>query len=110
MSFEDVHADTCMHSVAIGVADDIGRYIQDLYDAQHARNQETDGAMANVVLAALTIVWLDAAHTAWNTPAGESAISLMRGLKPGHKGRKREMQRAARDFLRRSGWWVRRTK
>lgn len=110
MNFDEVHPDTCMHSVAVDVADDIRELVRDLYLRQHQRNQETDGAMANVVLAGLTLVWLESVHTVWNTPTGESAVGLMHGLKPESRGVKREMQRAARDFLRRSGWWVRRTK
>jgi len=66
--------------------------------------------MANVVLAGLTLVWLESVHTVWNTPTGESAVGLMTQLRPDDKESKRDMQRAARDFLRRSGWWVRRTK
>jgi hypothetical protein len=110
MNFDDVQADACMHSVTVDAADDIREYVRDLYLRQHQRNQETGGAMANVVLAGLTLVWLESVHTVWNTPTGESAVGLMHGLKPEARGVKREMQRAARDFLRRSGWWVRRTK
>ncbi len=110
MRFDDVEPDTCMHGLAVDVADELREHIRDLYAGQHQRNQETGGAMANVVLAGLTLVWLESVHTVWNTPTGESAVGLMHGLKPEAHGVKREMQRAARDFLRRSGWWVRRTK
>jgi hypothetical protein len=109
MNFDEVDADACMHMLAVEVADELRSHVQELYSGQHQRNQETDGRMANVVLAGLTLVWLEAVHTVWNTPTGESAVGLMHGLKPESKGVKREMQRAARDFLRRSGWWVRRT-
>ena len=110
MNFDDVHPDTCMHSVAVDVADEIREHVRDLYLRQHQRNQETDGGMANVVLAGLTMVWLESVHTVWNTPTSESAMCLLKGVKPEAREVKREMQRAARDFLRRSGWWVRRTK
>ena len=35
-------------------------------------------------------------------------MSLMRGLNPGDKEDKTDMKRAARDFLRRSNWWIKR--
>lgn len=110
MDFNEVEPDSCMHNVTIDVADELREHVQDLYARQHQRNLETDGAMANVVLAGLTLVWLEAVHTIWNTVSSESAMSLMKGLAPDKKGDKRSMARAARDFLRRSGWWVRRTK
>lgn len=110
MNFDDVQPDTCMHGVSVDVADELREHIRDLYLRQHQRNQETEGAMANVVLAGLTLVWLEAVHTVWNTSTGESAVCLLKGLKPESREEKRDMQRAARDFLRRSGWWVRGTK
>ena len=110
MDFDKVDADACMHMVAVDVADELREHVRDLYLRQHQRNLETDGAMANVVLAGLTLVWIEAVHTVWNTVHSESAMSLLKGLAPESKGDKREMKRAARDFLRRSGWWVRRTK
>jgi hypothetical protein len=110
MNFDEVDPDECMHSVAVDVADELREHIRDLYMRQHQRNQETDGGMANVVLAGLTLVWLESVQTVWNTPTGESAVALLRRLRPETREAKRDMQRAARDFLRRSGWWVRRTK
>lgn len=51
MTFDDVTEDTCMHTVAVAVADELREHVRELYLQQHQRNQETDGAMANVVLA-----------------------------------------------------------
>ena len=110
VNFDEIKSDDCMHMAAVAVSDELRDHINDLYVRQHKRNLETDGAMANIVLAGLTLVWMESVRTVWNTVNGESAMSVLRGLRPDSKEEKREMQRAARDFLRRSGWWVRRTK
>lgn len=110
MDFDKVDADTCPHNVAMDVADELREHIHDLYARQHKRNLETDGGMANAVLAGLTAVWLEAVHACWNTMLSESAMSVLRGMSPEDADTKRSMKRAARDFLRRSGWWVRGTK
>ena len=110
MIFDNADAYTCPHNLAMDVADELREHIHDLYAQQHKRNLETDGGMANAVLAGLTAVWLEAVHASWNTMLGESAVSVLRGMSPEEKETKRSMKRAARDFLRRSGWWVRRTK
>jgi len=107
VDFHHVDETSSMHRVAVEVADDFRGHLYALYQAQHLRNQETEGMMANVVLAGLTIVWLEAVHASWNTPYGESALSLLRGIRPNTKGASLEMKRAARDFLRRSRWLVR---
>lgn len=110
MNFSDVQEDADMAEVAVLVADDLRHYVADLYDQQHQRNVETHGAMANVVLAGLTIVWLEAVHAAWNTMLGESALSLLKVLRPKSKEDRIGLRRAGRDFLRRSGLWIRRAK
>jgi hypothetical protein len=110
VDFHHVDETSSMCRVAVEVADDFRAHLRELYQAQHIRNQETNGIMANVVLAGLTIAWLEAVHTTWSTPYGESALSLLREIRPQTKAAHREMKHAARDFLRRSRWWVRRTK
>jgi len=110
VDFHHVDETSSMCRVAVEVADDFREHLRELYQAQHARNQETNGIMANVVLAGLTIAWLEAVHATWSTPYGESAVSLMRHLRPEEKAAYWEMKHAARDFLRRSRWWVRRAK
>lgn len=104
----DKNAD--MAEAAIQVADEIRCYLDDLYQQQQLRNADTNGAMANVVLAGLTMVWLEAVHSAWNTAMGESALSLLRLLRPKKREDRLNLRRAGRDFLRRSGLWIRRTK
>lgn len=110
MTFDNANPDTCPRGLAMDVADELREHIHDLYARQHKRNLETDGGMANAVLAGLTAVWLEAVHACWNTMLSESAMSVLRGMSPEDHGMKRSMKRAARDFLRRSGWWIRGTK
>ena len=96
MDFESIDADSCQYTAALDVAE------------QDERGKEIGGDLANVVLAGLTVVWLESVTAQWNTVYGESAMSLMRGLNPGDKEDKTDMKRAARDFLRRSNWWIKR--
>jgi len=110
MDFDKVDAGTCPHQAAVDVADELRTHVQQLYVKQHQRNQEIQGGLSNSVLAGLTIVWLEAVHACWNTVLSESAMSVLKGMSPEDKASKRSMKRAARDFLRRSGWWVRRSK
>jgi len=107
VNFQHVDKTSSMHDVALEVADDFRQHLHHLYHAQDSRNQETGGIMANVVLAGLTIAWLEAVHAGWSTPYGESALGLLREIRPEKKGTSREMKHAARDFLRRSRWSVR---
>jgi len=70
----------------------------------HLRNQQIGGGLSNVVMAGLTVVWLECVHSLSGSPDGESAIALLRDLSPGDRAVAKEMRMAARDFLRRSRW------
>lgn len=104
MKFDHVDADTCMHGVAVEVADELRDHVRLVYEDMHLRNKEMGGGMANVTLAGLTVVWLECVHATMGTLDSESAISLLRELRPSDKEAAREMRLAARDFLRRSRW------
>jgi hypothetical protein len=108
MDFQSVDPDSCQHAAALAVAEKLREELNGLWRQQHERNQETGGGIANVVLAGLTIVWLESVAAQWDTFYGESAMSLMRGLRLGTKEETTDMKRAARDFLRRSNWWINR--
>lgn len=104
MRFEDVDAESCMHGVALDVADELREQIRSTYEDMHHRNQQIGGGMANVALAGLTVVWMECVHATMGTLDSESAISLLRDMRPEDKEAAREMRMAVRDFLRRSHW------
>ena len=108
MDFHSVDPASCQRTAALAVAEHLREELRDLWRQQHERNLETGGGIANVVLAGLTIVWLESVAAQWDTVYGESAMSLMRGLRLGTKEETTDMKRAARDFLRRSNWWIKR--
>jgi hypothetical protein len=108
MDFESIDADSCQYTAALDVAEHLRSELRELWRMQDERGKEIGGDLANVVLAGLTVVWLESVTAQWNTVYGESAMSLMRGLNPGDKEDKTDMKRAARDFLRRSNWWIKR--
>ena len=110
MDFQSVDPESCQHTTAIELSNELREHINDLLASQTLRNQEVGGGLCNVVLAGLTIAWLDTVYSHWNTVSGESAMSLLKALRPQDKEVARSMRRAARDFLRRSGWWIRGTK
>lgn len=104
MQFDHVEADSCMHHVALEVAEELREQIMASYLAMYVRNREMGGGMSNVVLAGLTLVWLECVHSLMGTPDSESAISLLQDLRPSESSVTKEMRMAARDFLRRSKW------
>jgi hypothetical protein len=104
MAFEDIDADTCQHHVALEVADKFREQFRELYADMYRRNSDVGGGLSNFVMAGLTVVWLECVHSLSGSPDGESAISLLRDMRPDDRDVVREMRRAARDFLRRSRW------
>jgi hypothetical protein len=104
MDFTDLDPDACMHSVSLDVAEDMRQHYRDLYVHMLQARKRMDEGMPNVVLAGLTVLWLECVHSAFGTVEYESAISILRDVQPNGKSVYREMRRAARDFLRRSKW------
>lgn len=104
MDFSEITPDQCMHQVSVDVAAELRETIRDLYGGMFMRAQEMEGVMPNVVLAGLTLIWLESAHAVFGTADYESAISLLRGIKPDDDAITTEMRQAARDILRRSKW------
>jgi hypothetical protein len=108
MTFDEVGVDDDMAEVAVRVGDEMRDKVRELYAAMCQRNrelyEENDRGMANVVLAGLTLVWLELVHNTMGTGHSESAITLLLNLRPQDRGVARDMKMAARDFLRRSRW------
>lgn len=104
MDFQDVDSETCQHHLALQIADEFRELFRGAYADMHLRNRQIGGGLSNVVMAGLTVVWLECVHSLSGSPDGESAIALLRDLSPGDRAVAKEMRMAARDFLRRSRW------
>ena len=110
MDFSQVQPDDCMHTLAADVAEELRQHLRLLYIGMYKRSEELNGAMPNVVLAGVTLLWLEAIQTLFGTADYESAIRLVNGMRPNNDQVTREMRLAARDVLRRSGWLSKRKK
>lgn len=104
MEFDHVTPDTCMHGVSLEFADELREMVHQNYVGMYLRNHEIGGGMDNIVLAGLTVVWLECVHSLMGTPDFESAIALLADMRPKERVVAKEMRMAARDFLRRSKW------
>jgi hypothetical protein len=104
MMFDDINTDTCQHHVALDVADRFREQFRELYAGMYRRNSDIGGGLSNFVLAGLTVVWLECTHSLMGSPDSESAIALLRDMRPDDRAVAKEMRMAARDFLRRSRW------
>lgn len=110
MDFSIVEADDCMHDVAVNVSAEVTDQLRELYRGMYARNEEFQGVMPNVVLAGMTLAWLGAVHAVFGTADYESALRLIKTIRPSDDDVTKEMKMAARDFLRRSRWLPKRRK
>lgn len=110
MNFDDVQPTDCMPDLAIQVADDIRDHVKSVYVDMLKRCQQLDDGLPNVVLAGLTLVWLESAHNLFGSASYESAVSLLSAIRPEDRETRRGMRRAASDLLRRSGWGLKRRK
>jgi len=108
MNFEEVQSTDCMPSVAIQVADDIRSHVKSVYVDMLSRSRELEDGLPNVVLAGLTLVWLESARNLFGSASYESAVSLLSAIRPENKEDGRATRRAAADLLRRSGWGIKR--
>jgi hypothetical protein len=108
MKFDDVQSTDCMPDLAIQVADDIREHVKSIYVDMLTRSRQLDDGLPNVVLAGLTLVWLESVHNLFGSASYESAVGLLGAIKPEDKEARRGMRRAAADVLRRSGWGIKR--
>lgn len=107
MDFSTVQPDDCMHTVSMTVSEDLRERVRELYVGMYQRSDEIQGAIPNVVLAGLTLLWLESVHAVFGTADYESAVRLLKKIRPNDKQVTSEMRMAARDMLRRSGWAIR---
>jgi predicted RNA-binding Zn ribbon-like protein len=104
MDFTAYTEGDCPHQASVDVAAALREVIRELYAGQFMRAAELEGTLPNMVLAGLTLAWLESAHAVFGTADYESAITLLRGIQPDDEVITREMRQAARDILRRSKW------
>lgn len=93
-----------VYDKTLELADRLRHAMRGLYDQQYEKGEEFGATLANISLAALTIVWLESVRSSWNTINGESAIAILRAMEGKSDEGKQECVDAANDFLRRSGW------
>ena len=108
MDFDDVQSTDCMHQVSIQVADDIREHVRQIYLRMLDRSSELEDGMPNVVLPGLTLVWMECAYNIFGSASYESAVTLLRDIRPDSKDDRVGMKRAAADLMRRSGWTLKR--
>lgn len=104
MNFAEIKPDDCMHQVSMDLAKEFRHMLHAQYCGMYRRNEEIAGVMPNVVLAGLTLLWLESVHTVFGTAEYESALRLVGGIRPNDELVAAEMKQAVRDFLRRSRW------
>lgn len=110
MDFDDVESNDCMPEVALRVADDIGLHVRQLYLGMIERSAYLENGLPNVVLTGLTIVWLEQCQELFGSASFESAVSMLRSIRPHSNEIQLKMKRSAADLLRRSGWSLKRRK
>ena len=110
MDFDEVQSADCMPEVALRVADDISLHVRQIYLSMLERCKDLDDGLPNVVLAGLTLVWLEECQDLFGSASYESAVSILRSIRPQDKEMRGRMRSAAADLLRRSGWSPRRRK
>ena len=93
-----------VYDATLELADNIRHAINTLFERQVESGAEHGTGSPNFVLAAMTIVWLEAVHASWSTVGGESAIQLLLGMETSNDETDDDFRAAAHDFLRRSGW------
>lgn len=104
MNFDECDDETCMHDIAVSIAEELREPLRETYRAQYQRAAELEGGLENATLAGLTLLWLESVHAVFGTTSYESAIRLVSEIRPSEKRVCREMSQAACDFLRRSQW------
>ena len=104
MDFSSITPDDCMHKVSMEVADELRESLRSMYVGMYQQSETLDGAMPNVVLTGFTLLWLESVHAVFGTADYETAITLLKSIRPSEKAVSLEMKRAAGDFLRRSRW------
>lgn len=104
MDFSEIKPDDCMHTVAMDVTAELRETVRSMYAGMYEKNEDLQGAMPNVVLAGLSLLWLESVHAVFGTADYETALRLLKGIRPNEKEIEQEMKQAARDYLRRSQW------
>jgi len=104
VDFDKVTQDDCMHDLAVKVSDDVMDKINDLYSGLYAKSEALSDGLPNVVLAGLTLSWLQCVYNVFGSASYESAVTLLRSIRPTDRDTRSGMRHAAHDFLRRSGW------
>lgn len=104
MDFSTVQSSDCMHDVAMQVANEFREKARELYLGMYQRSADLEGTIPNVVLAGMTLLWLESLDAVHGTMDYETALALVKDIRPNEKEVDRRIRGIARDFLRRSRW------
>jgi hypothetical protein len=108
VDFGKIQQDACMPAACIKVMDELRDHVHDLYARMFQRCERLPDGLPNLILPALTLVWIESVYNVFGSASYESAITMLRVLEPEDAETRKGMRQAVNDLMRRSRWAKRR--